>query len=482
MASEATVVKLASTGRPDGARLVRPESLHSLSRNTFGGLKPSTLHRILRQAERGELEDWADLVEYMVTTDTHVRSVYETRLMAVAGATWQIEPGRGAPGSEAVASAAAEVLAEEMERHPDVQKLFGDLLHAVPLGWSALEHVWYAQGGRWRSAPQWIHPRDIRLARDYTFEIRTHAESGPDRWIRVADMPGKFIVHAPRPVNAAPTKAGEFMAFAYLWVEKRWTEKYRQAGMERFATPHIFGILPEGAADGARDNLFDGLERLSYDHIAAFEQGTSVQIIEPERDPGEACNNVIQAINGEISKSYLGSGLNVEVQETGGNRSLGESQFDTTILPRLQGDARRLANTVEHDWFKPFLEYNRHLFGGVVPPVPKLTFQLVSDDPDPVSELSVVVGAATVDEVRRGERREPWGQERGGNRIAVPLAKTVPNISTSSEPAPGGAGQRPFSRRRLTAGRDPRQLTLPLGNGRTSKPSRTTALRAALEG
>lgn len=486
MANDSTgqVVAMANA-RPEHGRLIQPRSLNQWTNTSFGALKLSTLHRILRNAERGEVEDWADLVEYMLTSDPHIRSVYETRLMAVAGASWQVVPGRGPEGSEGLAADAAQRLQEELERHSDVQRLFGDLLHAVALGWAALEHRWFAEGGKWRTDPSWIHPRDIRIEPDWTVAVRTYEgrSGGRERWIRVADHPDKFLVHMPRPISASPTKSGELMAVAWQWLFKRWNEKYRNAAMERFGTPHIFGMTPPDATKTARDELFDGLESLSFDHIGAFESGTEVEIIEPQRDPGESCNLVIQAINAEISKSYLGSGLNVEVSGPGGsgNRALGESQFDTTILPRLQSDARRLANTIERDWFRPWCDFNRHLFGGAMPPIPRLELQVVSDDPAPVSELSVLVGAATLDEVRRGEGREPWGEERGGNRVAVPIAKTPPTAPGTAA-ASGGAAPRPFSRS-LTAWRPMKQLSLPLnGNTRTSSRSRTRALAVALAG
>jgi len=469
------------SGSPEQGRIVQPRSLTQALGTNFGGVQMSTVSSILRNAERGDLEKLSDLIEHMVASDAHVRSLYGTRLNAVAGSEWEIEPGRAKSGEEDVAEVAAEFIREELELHPDVNRMFSDLLHAVAVGASVLEHRWFRDGGRWRTEPAWTHPRDIRYNRDWQVEMRTYLEGTRAKWIKTSEHPNKFIIHNPRPFNAAPTKTGELLSCIWLWLFKRWNERFRNVYSERHALPLHVGILPENARGNVRENLQEGLEALSFDHIAVFESGTDIKVIEPSGDAGASLNDIINHINGEMSKAYLGSGLNVEVTVGGGNRALGESQFDTTMLPRLLADARRLANTLERDLFKPLLMFNTHLFGGRMPPIPRMVFRLIKDEtkeiPVGMATLAVGAGVVKIDELRVATGLDPLGDAAGGNEFVAPmnpaggLPDEQPDAALSDTP-PGGADCcSPLATGHPT-----------VANGRTSSASRPTPLELAFAG
>ena len=78
-----------------------------------------------------------------------------------------------------------------------------------------------------------------------------------------------------------------------------------------------------------------GLESFSqpFDFTAGMNDGgSSIEITESAQRPGDAWSAAIQDWNDQITKVKLGSTLNTEVGDTGGNRSLGESQF-SWVLP-----------------------------------------------------------------------------------------------------------------------------------------------------
>lgn len=169
---------------------------------------------------------------------------------------------------------------------------------------------------------------------------------------------------------------------------------------------------------------------------------------------------LLKRSDADISKAVLGSTLNVEVGDTGGNRALGESQSDTTIAPRWARSSALLANTIERQLFQPFLELNRHHFGGHVL-VPSLLFHITDVDPE-VDQLLVDKGACTYDELRRSRKLEPWGKEKGGD-VRIPAATTpadatVYKTDVEAQTADGGAAPRPF--RGLTAARGARLTAL----------------------
>src|SRR5574343_644245 len=473
---------------PELLRLTQLRPPSQWTTDSFGALKMSTLHRILRDAEKGDLEDFADLCEYMLATDPHMRALYETRVLAVSGSAWALEPASDDPQDVAV----SEMLTEELRKVSDIERMFGDLLHAVALGWATAEHRWSRDGSVWRSDPQWIHPRDVGFANDWTIEVRTW-EGARAKWIRTADHAGKFIVHAPRTMNATPVKSGVMVACAWPWLFKRYNEKFRNAAMERFGTPKVAAFTPPAATQEAITALQEGLESLSYDHVAVFEAGIDVRLFEPAKDAGSSCNEVIAELDNALTKAWLGSTLNTEVGATGGNRALGESQFATTILPRLQSDASRLANTIERDYFRVWIQHNAHLFGGSLPRAPRLTFKLI---PDAVQaqlvgtvSLAASLGVLTVDELRRAAGFESLAT--GGDEFVAPTPSTGSPLPMSSAPAshesgelpsfdpPGGAGADvPFSPvdRGPILSRSPTPLALALcGQSATSTRSSSPA-------
>ncbi len=461
-------------GKPELGRVVQPQPTNRWTRSSDGALKPTTLSGVLKDAQGGDLERWADTSSYMIRTDPHVRSVWLTRVMAVASATFEVRPGRAKPGMEPIAEAAAEFCRVMLEDTEELEDRFADLLHGVAFGVAALEHDWKPRGGMMMSTPRFIHPRDLRYVDDWALQVRTYT-TNVGEWIDIGDHPDKFLVHAPHQIAETPTLTGELMAVAWPWLFKRWLEKYRLSGLERIANGLMYGVLPPNATATARSALQAGLEDISADGVAIFEDGVSINLLESTKNPGEAWTKAIESLNNEISKGLLGSGLNVDVGSVG-SRALGTSQFDTTILPRLVNDAKRLAGTVERDWFAPALKFNSHLFGGQVPPTPNLSFTVVQEESAEADwNLLVQAGAVTQNELRVSVGLEPI---EGGDAL-VTAPSPAPGPMFSDAPG-GGPADTPLSRPRPTP-RPTRRLTS-TGVTRTSAVSLTRGLKAALLG
>lgn len=436
------------------ARVPAGPRVHQHGRNNHwitsnhGAIRPERLHSTLRRLEQGDCEDWIDLAKYMIRTDTQIRSLVITRQNSVAGSDLEVTP---APfGDPALAEAGADFCREELLRVPNLERIFADLLDAVPCGWAAYEHEWQRIEGVWRSRPAWIHPRDISFSDDYTPRVRDTAGGtwhNANRWFRVDDYPGKFLVHVPRSAADWPQLSGELLALAWQWLFARWIEKFRTGGLERFATPTPVAILPEEAPDDGVEEIREALENLSATHAAVIRGATKLEVVESGHSVGEAWTEALTAIRKDMAVSYVGSDLAVSVGETGGAYALGASQFTTTILPRLRRDARALGETIARDWLGPALRFNSHLFGGRVPPTPMVDFAIVSQQAEP-PQLSASLGAATYDEVRAGDGLEPLGPERGGDRL-VPVQQAAPSFFSAEPPATplgGEAAARPFGR------------------------------------
>lgn len=403
---------------PDLQRRVQPRTLGRWANQNFGTTTPERLTGIIQELESGEFTRWADFAEYMTRTDPHLHAVYESRKLAVSGADWEITPGRG---DEQLAEAGAEFCRQALGETEELERIFSDMMHGVGLGLALHEHNWKRRGGAWLTTPLWVHPRECKFEPDWTVAVRNAADGS---LIRCADMPGKFIVHIPRPSSSAPNVSGELLVIAWDWLFKRWARKLQLVALDKFANPFIYGELQPNTDDVVRAALLSNLQNLSSDQVAVFEAGTGVKIAEISKVAGEGWANAIESLNAEITKSLLGSTLNTEIGESGGNRAAAESQADNTILPRARSDAKRMAGTIERDWLRPLLAYNAHLFGGKIPPTPHFEFKLTQDEPALVDDLLVRSKAVTIDELRVSRGLEPWGPDYGGENVITSDAGT----------------------------------------------------------
>ena len=94
------------------ARLTRTERYRNNDR--WGDIDAQSLATVLSLAARGEIWDWADLVEYAVTTDPYLVSLYTTRVTRVVQADYVVEPN--SHGDQQLAKLAAEFIDEQLGR------------------------------------------------------------------------------------------------------------------------------------------------------------------------------------------------------------------------------------------------------------------------------------------------------------------------------------------------------------------------------
>lgn len=461
----------AAAKRPPRDRRYQARAVSRWHRTNVAGLTPERLASILRRAERGELEEWADVVESMLRTDAHLRSVWETLLRGVVSAELVWEPGPHAPGQADAAQKAADFMQAATERVDALEDGLLHLLHGgAGMGLGVAEQVWVrAQGAWWVRRWVPVSPRDTDYDDDWTPRVRTYhanAFGGQRGWIRLDAEPEAWLWHVPGSPGLTPNVAGILMSVVWPWLFKKWAILFQQTGLERFADPLFIGKVQPNSEDGAREALFEALDQLSAGHIGVMEEGNELEVVQAAGTTGEPWREAIGQYNDEMTKGLLGSTLNVEVGSTGGNRALGESQAEQTILPRQRAMADSLSRALVHRWARPALGFNAHLFGGV-PPMPRATFRLEQEEPPVIEELHVNSGVVRRDELRASAGLEPEGGA-WGEAFVKPLAKSRPD-----RPPEVGASGDPFPEARRRRASTPRQMTLPMppATSRTCSPS-----------
>lgn len=480
----APVVPLAT--RPPAGRQVFAASPRQRTRNRIAGLTPERLSSIFDRAHQGDLEQWADVVERMLTTDSHVRSVTDTLLRSITGSELRFLPAEDHP-DQALAQAGADFCNMSLHKVPRLESTLSNILFAALTGISIAEHGWVREGREVHSLSQhWVLTRDIRIDDRWMPQVRTYprGENGAQtgwEWIDVDDEPARWLVHVHTSPGLQANVAGLLMACAWPWLEKRWLTVFEQEALERFGSPFIYGTMERNAEDAARTAFFNGLQQMSADHVAVIEADQNINILQPTGNPGDSFETAIGRKNNEITKAILGSTLNVEVGDTGGNRALGESQAETTILPRLRAIAASAEAAIRATWLQPLLAFNAASFGGRVPPLPFVEFVLETETPPVIGQIHVDAGIVKANELRASAGLDPLeGPE--GERFVQPLAKVqTPSFFSASDDTPRveGGGPVPFSAS-PKGRRKPHQLTLPTSP--TSSPSTTQAGRLPLGG
>lgn len=449
-------------GPPPMGRKATPQPITRWNGANMQGIAPERVMSIIKGAERGLLEPLFDLIAFVLETDTHVRSVYETPLRSVVSSPLLFDESKI---EDPLSERALGFQRESLELLSRYERSMMHLAHAHGIGLAVGEKEWGRVRGAWRVvAIHPIDPRDTRFAADWTVEVRTWADGYAGQWISTADDPHSWIVHVPGSVGLRPNMSGILIPCLIPWVFKKFAFGYSQQALERFANRLLVGHVGPNATDDAHDALRNGLEDLTTGSTAVLSGEARVEALDVgSSSVGDAHIKFIRLLEEQITKGIMGSALNVDGGSDGGSYAMAISQGDTTVIPRVQSIADSLAETLREQWFAHELEVNAELFDGRALDPAEPYFRLLSDEPPMVDQLAVDGGVVTVDELRASKGLEPWGAEKGGDRIVTPIAKTAPAFSRaeSVEDAPPPKSM----------GRQGRQTTSPSSRAPKTSPT-----------
>lgn len=388
----AAVLSLA-TARPDTSRIAKPSrrDQQDLS-GRFAQFTPASLGAILRQTERGEIRDWADLCDRMAI-DAEVKASIESRLAAISGSRWTIEAAlTGDPARDRYSDDAAAFADRVLRNIPDFEQCVQDLLVGIGNGLGVAEIDWRYEGGTWLPFPSWVHTRRFRFSPEWEPRI---VDTGDALHVQGLELePGKWIVHSPRPIAGYPTMTGAMRTVCWPYLFKRWCQQFWLQGAERFAWPFMFATVPRDAGPEVRAKALDGLEKLSADHAAVTEDGNAFTLLESTVKDAGTWQQFHTAMNAEIAKGILGMSDATAPGKIGAYGAV-ESRKGISVDPRQALDERSIAGTIRRDLTHWVLYYNRHLFGGVMPPVPHIRWEIASKRIAGAVEVGTLVSVAT---------------------------------------------------------------------------------------
>lgn len=417
-------------------RLTRPERPASARSSKLGSLRPEQLGRILRDAERGEIADFVDLADRMVQLDGHIRANYITRLAAVGAARSEWIPGRtGDPERDFYAEQAAQFCADRIGECDSDDRAVMELLDAVGIGLSVqeMDYAWRDEGWWTIDRFRFVHQRRLRFDEDWEPRI---VDFGGGRTVsggvRLSRWSRKFVVHQSREHATDPSCTGVLRSVAWLYLFKRWALQFWVHGAERFAWPMVLGWVKRTGDKAARRNLLEILEEFTAEHRAVLDEGDKVELIESQLKDAGTWRELTNTLNAEIGKALLGSVDQTEPTEIGAWKAV-ESRKATTVDSRQAMDERQLAATYRRDVITPLLEFNTHLWNGVLPAIPTRRW-VIAETRKNVPREALEVGAVTYDELRGSLGLDPWGPDRGGDeRVLLGSGSQVPPVEPVSQ-------------------------------------------------
>jgi len=403
---------------------------------------------ILRQAERGATERWADLSRRMLT-DGHLASNVETRKLAIATAKLSIEPSDPDDPIDVRGAADAQRMLDELP----TSRIKRDAADGIFVGWACLQIMWETRGAwLWPGAVEWNHPRRFRFGYDFKPYIYDDGRAVADQHKLTPDQraecqrlnvlgmpldPYRWIVHMPRAFPDFPQMGGVLLSAVRPWWIKANALRYNLDGAEGAGNGLTIGTQDPAADEGTKDAFLTNLSNLGASGKIVVSPGAKVERIAPlAQGASSVWSALIESSNGDMSKAVLGSTLAVDVGASG-SRALGETQKAVTIDPRAEVDDDEIRHTLHRDLVDVFLELNRWAYGGKKPNVRTRSIW-VEDDAPQVDELLVKCGVITNNQLLVSRGLPPLETPFGSEFATLPDA--MPSFGA---PMPGDAATLP---------------------------------------
>lgn len=341
--------------QPSIGRMIAPRREDSIRDYPGAGLTPSRLIAILREADDGSLSTAMQLFEEMEEKDAHLYSVANTRRLALTGLEWQVisaadvrESVDRTPAGE-TAHYCRQVLAEMDSFDEGLQHL------ALAMGRnvSIAEVVWENIEGEVR--PIALAPVDFtRIVFTDNDQVRILTAEEPQDGI---ELPlHKFVVHTPHNVSGHPQRGGLLRVTAMVYLAKNLSLKDWMIFAEVFGMPVRIARYEPTATPEEKRELVRMLETLGSNAAGIFSRAVDLQIIDSNRGTSAApYENLIEFLNREMSKAWLGQTLTTDI--TGQSGSIAASRVHEQVRQDiLADDIRKEGRTIRRDLLTPLVQ------------------------------------------------------------------------------------------------------------------------------
>ena len=368
-------------------QLLSPRREDSVRDYPTSGLTPSRLVNILREADAGSLSQAMQLYEEMEEKDPHLYAVANKRRLALTGLEWRIV-------------SAADVFDQvDRARANEVAEYCRGVLRSLEAFDDLLEHLSLALGRNiaigelvWDRVDDGVGlvdlvPVDFGRIVFNEFDKPRILTDGQDL-DGIELVPNKFVVHTPHSVSGHPSRGGLLRVTALSFLAKNLALKDWMIFAEIFGMPVRIARYDQSITPDEKQEMLKMLESLGSNAAGIFSRAVELQFIESGQGKAIApYGGLIDFLNREMSKAWLGQTLTTETPGLGG--SFGATKIHEQVRKDLRAnDLRKEARTVRRDILGPMVCVR---FGSDAP-VP--FFQRQVAGPRDLDELTTVLDAA----------------------------------------------------------------------------------------
>lgn len=387
---------------------------------TGRNLTLEVLSQRFRLCLTGYRQLYVDVLNELIERDPSAFAVMQKRVLAVANAKLRVVPARLPADAPEADQKRAREIADAFET--DTLKIPRLRSHLAMLAWAdyyalqAAEMLWIDDPytGRMRIGElSMIHSRRLSYPDPWRWDLYVwdqgavlgsprgglNVPPGVFGW-RIADYPGKFIVHAPQVRGDYPVREGLGREIAYWMVLKHIAARAAPQYLERFSNPPQDITWRTSKKDGevgrpaSDEDIASAEAAAALDVILKWAHPDTVKwdIKSPDGVGGRAKVTFdvwMQVCDDQITKAVLGSTLGTDVDGSG-SRALGDTQRKDT-LTLFSFAAQSLADSLNESYTPTWCVLNYPDDGALWPTIALM----VEDDPDP-NDVMERIAKATI--------------------------------------------------------------------------------------
>lgn len=234
------------------------------------GLTPMALHRLLTDAEQGNLQAQADLFSDMEERDGHIFSEMDKRKKGLNGLSWGVNPPKNATEAE---RKIAEEIAEWIDDIKDFEMFLFDAMDGIGHGYSCQEIEWHQLGSLWLPKSfDHVNPRNFMTPYNAPNELRLNDGSleGADFW----DF-GWFI-HRHKAKSGYIARSGLHRVLAWPFLFKNYGIRDVMEFLETYGLPSKIGKYPSGATETEKLTLLRAVMSIGRNAGGIIPNGMSI--------------------------------------------------------------------------------------------------------------------------------------------------------------------------------------------------------------
>lgn len=315
------------------------------------GLTPTALHRLLTDAEQGNLQAQADLFCDMEERDGHIFSEMDKRKKGINGLSWGMNPPKNA--NETERKIASEVT-EWIDDIQDFEMVLFDAMDAAGHGYSCQPIEWHQLGSLWLPKSfEHINPRNFMTPHNQPNELRINDGSpeGADFW----DF-GWFI-HRHKAKSGYIARSGLHRVLSWSFLFKNYGIRDVMEFLETYGLPSKIGKYPSGATEKEKMTLLRAVMSIGRNAGGIIPNGMAIDF--EQATDGDTKNHFDLIKWCEQTQSKVIVGGTLLSQADGKTSTNAQSQTHEVGFEAIKkSDAKQLARSINDCLIKYLMQLN----------------------------------------------------------------------------------------------------------------------------